>query len=326
MANPQKENGFTSIANELFNEILKSDLTLRELKIVLCIIRFTYGFQRKEWTLSVRFISKSTNIKFQHISKTLMDLESKNIITFVGGPEHRQGRQIRLNKDYDSWLNSSRKSDTYSSQKGDTTKSDSSRKSDTMVPKKVTLTVPVKVTKKERFKENLKKEHEQVVDFKNSNSKQETNWRHRKRDKTEESFYTKDIVQKFFSREVNEADLNELNNIADKYKYGIETVIELLNRLTGKIYSTNVWDDEIIEATAQEMIYRNKFYQDQKNKIRKEEINQQIIEIAKEVIQKKEKVSIKQLEPENKSIHLKPIHLNLIPDFNAKEYANNNAY
>jgi len=66
MASPQKENGHTQIANELFEAILKSNFTLRELKIIFVVIRFTYGFNRKEAELSARFISNATGIKFYH--------------------------------------------------------------------------------------------------------------------------------------------------------------------------------------------------------------------------------------------------------------------
>ncbi len=48
MANPQTDNGFTSIANELYEAILKAPLTARQLKVVLLIIRYTYGFKRRK--------------------------------------------------------------------------------------------------------------------------------------------------------------------------------------------------------------------------------------------------------------------------------------
>lgn len=143
-----KESGFTQINNELFEQIIKSDLTLRELKIVLSIIRYTHGFQRKKTELSVRFISKLTGIKFQHIATTLKNLNDKNLISFFDSTKHKQGRLIQLN---DNLKNSSRK--------GDGIKLNSSQKSDGRVPKKVTETVPKKVTKKERRNKTLKKSY-----------------------------------------------------------------------------------------------------------------------------------------------------------------------
>jgi phage replication O-like protein O len=145
MASPQKENGHIRIANELYEKILVSNFTKRELKIILAIIRFTYGFNRKEWELSVRFISKATGIEFQHISNSITSLIDKNVIMISESSTHKQGRIIKLNKDYETWnLNRSQNSD-------------SSQKSDGSVPKKVTVRVPKTVTKKDN-KDNLKKE------------------------------------------------------------------------------------------------------------------------------------------------------------------------
>jgi len=143
-----KESGFTQINNELFEQIIKSNLSLRELKIALCIIRYTYGFQRKKTELSVRFISKLTGIKFQHIATTLKNLNDKNLISFFDSTKHKQGRLIELNE---NWKNSS--------QKGDGFKLNSSQKSDGRVPKRVTETVPKRVTKKERVNKTLKKDY-----------------------------------------------------------------------------------------------------------------------------------------------------------------------
>lgn len=146
MASPQKENGFTSIANELLGEILKSDFTLRELKIILTVIRFTYGFNRKQAELSVRFISKATGIKFHHLANSINTLISKNVLTINDSDNHKQGRILKLNKDYETWnFESSQKSNSY-------------QKSNGLVTEKVTdsvKTVTLTGTKKESIKENI---------------------------------------------------------------------------------------------------------------------------------------------------------------------------
>lgn len=144
MANPQPDK-FTKISNELYEVILKTDFTLRELKIIFTVIRFTYGFNRKEAELSVRFISEATGIKFYHLSDSIKNLISKNVISVNDSDNHKQGRTLRLNKDYDTWkLNSSRKGN-------------SSQKRNGLVPEKGTVRVPESGTKKE-IKENIKKD------------------------------------------------------------------------------------------------------------------------------------------------------------------------
>lgn len=126
MASPQKENGGTIIANELYDVILKIPLTLRELKVLLTVIRFSYGFNRKHAELSLRFISKATHIRFHHISNSIKSLQEKNIITLLESSKHKQGRKIKLNKDYETW-------NFDSSPKGN-----SSQEGNGLVPKKVT--------------------------------------------------------------------------------------------------------------------------------------------------------------------------------------------
>jgi len=102
MADVQTENGFTRIANELLDAILIADLTKIELKIVLCVIRYTYGFKRKEWQLSIRFIQDKTCVDFSDINKCIKRLEGRNILLSSG--KDYKGRNITLNKDYESWL------------------------------------------------------------------------------------------------------------------------------------------------------------------------------------------------------------------------------
>ena len=44
MANPQIENGYTAIANEILDHLYKQSLNGTELKVVMCILRYTFGF------------------------------------------------------------------------------------------------------------------------------------------------------------------------------------------------------------------------------------------------------------------------------------------
>lgn len=103
MANPQKENGYTSISNELFEAIFSKNLTSREIKVILCIIRYTYGFNRKQAELSLRFLSEATNIHYRHTQTVLTTLIEKNIVSVKKESNGISGRIISLNKDFDSW-------------------------------------------------------------------------------------------------------------------------------------------------------------------------------------------------------------------------------
>ncbi len=151
MANPQKENGHTQISNELFEAILRSDFSLRELKIIFCVIRFTYGFSRKTAELSSRFISNATSIKSNHIFTTIKNLINKNVLL---NKTDKSGviRKYQLNKDYEIWVNKSRN--------GISPKTVlHPEKVLSISPKTVLKPSPEKVTKKENNKENSKEKN-----------------------------------------------------------------------------------------------------------------------------------------------------------------------
>lgn len=201
MANPQKENGHTQISNELLEAILKSDFTARELKIIFCVIRFTYGFNRKKAELSVRFISKATNVRFQHIANSLRNLEIKRVITFTGSDSHKQGRIILFNKDYEIW-------EVNNSQNGDSFNLNRAQKSDGTVPKRVTETVPKRVTKKYNYKENIKKRRKNHFSIENLS----INLNEELFIKTKYFFVTKSLIQELrqkFNIQLNDEALKK---------------------------------------------------------------------------------------------------------------------
>ena len=102
MANPQKEDGYVGIANELFEAIyMKFDFTKRQLRILSAIIRHSYGWNRNKCSLSLREISSQTGIDFRHVSSALQELIEMSVL-FVEGFQNEKRTYI-LNKDYDTW-------------------------------------------------------------------------------------------------------------------------------------------------------------------------------------------------------------------------------
>ena len=102
MANPQKENGFVQIANELFEAIyMQFDFTKRQLRVLSTIIRHTYGWNKKTCTMSLREISAETGIDHRHVSTALQELSEKSVL-YVEGLS-TETRTYKLNKNYDEW-------------------------------------------------------------------------------------------------------------------------------------------------------------------------------------------------------------------------------
>jgi len=103
MANPQTEDGFTRIANELFEEIIKAKLNGTQYAIILATIRATYGFHKKSRTLGLAFFQKMTGKNKRQIAKEIEELIDMNLLTVVAKHTFGKSRELKLNKDYDTW-------------------------------------------------------------------------------------------------------------------------------------------------------------------------------------------------------------------------------
>ena len=103
MVNPQKENGFTPISNELLEAIYSSPFNATQLKIVMVVCRYTYGFSRKEHYLSESFIAKAIGTTRQHTLRELNKLIGKNVIIVIKSYTGTTPRILALNKYYDKW-------------------------------------------------------------------------------------------------------------------------------------------------------------------------------------------------------------------------------
>ncbi|MBS4188679.1 replication protein [Bacillus sp. FJAT-49705] len=103
MASPQTKNGYTRIANEILESISKADLNGTQLKIVMVIWRYTYGFRRKEHEISLAFLAEAIGSTKSHVDKELTTLIERKIVNVVGVGE-RRGRLLAYNKNYDDWI------------------------------------------------------------------------------------------------------------------------------------------------------------------------------------------------------------------------------
>ncbi|SHI76073.1 phage replication protein O [Geosporobacter subterraneus DSM 17957] len=103
MASPQKENGYTAIANELLEQIYQANFNATQLKIILFIMRYTYGFNRKQHEISIGFIVKGTSISKRYVSSELNKLVEKKVVVVVQEHTDTQSRVLKINKNYDEW-------------------------------------------------------------------------------------------------------------------------------------------------------------------------------------------------------------------------------
>lgn len=100
MASPQKEHGYTPIANELLDAFMRLNLSEHAWRIVICIIRHSYGWHKKTAYLTLSQIARATGLDVRLIPRTVKRLSGRGIII-------RDGTAYGLQKDYSRWRVSS---------------------------------------------------------------------------------------------------------------------------------------------------------------------------------------------------------------------------
>lgn len=90
------DDGYTRIANELLEAVMSADLTARQLKVVLAIIRKTYGFGKKLDRITNTQISAMTGVHHTHVCTAKNDMIAMHIVVSVGN-------MIGVNKVVSEW-------------------------------------------------------------------------------------------------------------------------------------------------------------------------------------------------------------------------------
>lgn len=103
MASPQLEDGYTRIANELMEELIRRDFNGSQLKVILCLIRNTYGYGRKECGFSIGFICENTGLDRRNATAILKSLINGKVFNITSESTFTQARKIALNKNYEEW-------------------------------------------------------------------------------------------------------------------------------------------------------------------------------------------------------------------------------
>jgi len=100
MANPQVENGYTRIANEILEALAKININGEARQVLDVIIRKTYGFQKKQDKISLSQFALTTSLKKSAVCRGLKRLQKMNIIIKI---DNEDCTIYRFNKDFESW-------------------------------------------------------------------------------------------------------------------------------------------------------------------------------------------------------------------------------
>ena len=94
--NPQKENGYTAIANEIVEALSRFNLSPYEWRVLMVIFRKTYGYQKKEDWISLSQIVSATGIHKANVSRAKAKLINRRIVI-------QTDNSIAFNKLHSQW-------------------------------------------------------------------------------------------------------------------------------------------------------------------------------------------------------------------------------
>lgn len=103
MADPQKEEGFTPIANELLDALISFRIPGEARQVLDAIFRKTYGFQKRLDRLSNSQLVTLTKLKKQNVSRSLSKLITNKLVIKTDY-KSKDGNELGINKDYTQWI------------------------------------------------------------------------------------------------------------------------------------------------------------------------------------------------------------------------------
>lgn len=101
IASPQKENGYTAIANKIMEALAIIRIPGEARQVLDAIFRKTYGWNKKEDRISLSQLRKMTNLKDHHVIRARKRLISMNLITIK--KDHKGSVIYKFQKDYTKW-------------------------------------------------------------------------------------------------------------------------------------------------------------------------------------------------------------------------------
>ncbi|MFK4167666.1 replication protein [Paenibacillus lautus] len=102
MANPQPDQ-FTKVSNELLEQVPKFKLNGTQIRLILIIWRYSYGFGKKDAELSISFLVEAIDTVKRQVIRELSRLIEMNVVQVVSEQTGTRSRTLRFNKDYESW-------------------------------------------------------------------------------------------------------------------------------------------------------------------------------------------------------------------------------
>lgn len=102
MADVQLEHGYTRIATELLEAILRAPLTHAQVRVLFGVIRLTYGWNKKSDWIGSEQLARVVGMKPSNVRRTLRELDALRVVLKRRNGAGRR-RELMVNKDYETW-------------------------------------------------------------------------------------------------------------------------------------------------------------------------------------------------------------------------------
>jgi phage replication O-like protein O len=110
MANPQKENGTTQIANEIMDALCRFRIPGEVRQIIDVIIRKTYGWNKKsDWVANSQIVEMTGMLK-GNVSRGLSKAITNKLVI-------KSDNKLKLNKNYEEWISFGKLSEVITNKK-----------------------------------------------------------------------------------------------------------------------------------------------------------------------------------------------------------------
>lgn len=103
MASPQLENGHLKIANELWDRIMLEQFSGAECRVLMVVIRKTYGWNRKESDIPLSEFQSLTGMNRSTITDARKSLLDKNVLSVIKGAGRTHPSTWSVNKNWETW-------------------------------------------------------------------------------------------------------------------------------------------------------------------------------------------------------------------------------
>lgn len=103
MASPQKEHGFTAVANEIYTAVIGRDFTGQQCRCLMLLWRQSYGWQKTSAEFSLNMVSRHLGITKTRASKLLQRLTEMGVIVRETSYSRTSPSVYRFEKDHERW-------------------------------------------------------------------------------------------------------------------------------------------------------------------------------------------------------------------------------